>query len=268
MSDTPKNDGKNETKPNSRGKRKPDSVCLSLSGIYSAPISCQGLPSQMIVAIDGWAQSGKNTTGELVAEAIGGVLVDSGRFYRAFTKAYLDSDGDLEDSQWILKFCRDASFEIHLAKEGGKVSEAQVGVNGKFYSKTQLNHLGEATSKIARIREVRDLVNNGLRLCQRYGKVVMLGRDIGGAVFPKTPYKFFLDASEKIREQRHLNTTHGTGAAKRDRNDINQVVFAEDALLIDTGDHQPESVKGIILVDIFWRTEELKELQKQNPGVQ
>jgi hypothetical protein len=36
------------------------------------------LPAQMVVAIDGPARSGKNTAGELVAEAIGGVLVDSG----------------------------------------------------------------------------------------------------------------------------------------------------------------------------------------------
>lgn len=48
------------------------------------------LPRKMVVAIDGWARSGKNTAGEEVCKALNGVLVDSGRFYRAVTKACLN----------------------------------------------------------------------------------------------------------------------------------------------------------------------------------
>jgi cytidylate kinase len=124
------------------------------------------------------------------------------------------------------------------------------------------------TSKVARIREVRDIVNNGLRLCQRFGRVVMLGRDIGGVVFPDTPYKFFLDASEKIREQRHRQTTQTSGAAKRDRNDASQVVFVENALLIDTGKTSPEEVRGIIVMDLLWRTAETKTLEKRRTSTE
>ena len=38
------------------------------------------LPARMVVAIDGWAQSGKNTSGELVAEHLGGGWWTPGAF--------------------------------------------------------------------------------------------------------------------------------------------------------------------------------------------
>ena len=47
------------------------------------------LPENMVVTIDGPARTGKNTVGELLALAIGGVVIDSGRFYRSLTQAAL-----------------------------------------------------------------------------------------------------------------------------------------------------------------------------------
>jgi cytidylate kinase len=261
-------DRRNELKSAARTKALPKQQAETFSELEPLPPAFNQLPAKLIVAIDGWAQSGKNTAGELVAKQIGGVLVDSGRFYRALTKASLDAGYDLRDSQIITSFCRTANLAIRLVREGGKVAEVAVSVNGHCYTKEELNRVGLETSQVARIREVRDIVNNGLRLCQRYGRVVMLGRDIGGVVFPYTPYKFFLDASEKIREQRHRQTTQTSGAAKRDRNDASQVVFAENALLIDTGMTCPEEVRGIIVMDLLWRTAEIKALETQKAGRQ
>ena len=71
-----------------------------------------------------------------------------------------------------------------------------------------------------------------------------------------------------IREQRHLQMTLHTGAAHRDRNDINQVVFAERALLIDAEKSSPEDVRGIILVDLFWHAEEAKAWEPRKTSSQ
>ena len=268
MKNTSKNERKSMTKSVVKAKAAPNPESETISELQNVPIPCHQLPTQMIVAIDGWAQSGKNTAGELVAEQIDGVLVDSGRFYRALTKAALDAGYSIREPELIARYCRGAHLEVKLGREGGKVWQALVSVNGQCYTKEELNGVGLETSHVARIREIRHLVNNALRLCQRYGRVVMLGRDIGGVVFPQTPYKFFLDASETIREQRHVKTTLHTGAAHRDRNDINQVVFAEGALLIDTEKNNPDDVRGIILVDLFWRTEEAKAWEMQNTKTQ
>lgn len=223
-------------------------------------IPCHELPKQMIVAIDGWAQTGKNTSGELVAEAIDGVLVDSGRFYRAMTQACLNAGVDLSNSAAVIRFCRETTIEVRMVRDGGKVDEALVGVNGEWFDKAELQRVGAETPKVARLPEVRDVVNAALRLCAGHGRVVMLGRDIGGVVFPETPFKYFLDASEEIREQRHLRSTQTQGAVQRDRQDQKQTAFAVDALLIDTGKLEPAEVRAVIIRSILCRASDQKKM--------
>ena len=100
------------------------------------------LPEQMIVAIDGPARGGKNTAGDLVAEAIGGVLVDSGRFYRSSTAAALRAGINLDDAEAIGKFCDQALIYVRLDRDGGSIIEALVTVNGRCYGKAELNEVG------------------------------------------------------------------------------------------------------------------------------
>lgn len=211
------------------------------------------LPGRMLIAIDGWAQSGKNSAGEKVAEYLGGVLVDSGRFYRAITKACVDSGVTIGNTDAVAAWVSKATLDVRLARESGDVNEAQVAVNGQWFTKEELNPLGLQTSLVAAVPEVRNAVNSALRMCDSYGRVVMLGRDIGGTVFPTTPYKFFLDATEEVREQRHLKSTNTHGAKQRDIYDASRVVFTKHSLLIDTSKLSVEEVCGVILVEVFWR---------------
>jgi cytidylate kinase len=239
---------------------KPDALPEnSLSLLRSVKVPTQDLPAKMVVAIDGWAHSGKNTAGELVAEAIGGVLVDSGRFYRVLTKACLDAGVNLDDSAAVAEYCWSVPLDIRMRCEGGLVAEAQVAALGRWFTKDQLQPLGAATSKVARVTQVREMVNRSLLLCAGTGRVVMLGRDIGGVVLPDTPFKFFLDAPKEIRERRHVAANGRTGAISRDREDERQVVFAQNALMIDTGRLQPAEVRGIILLELFRRASEQKK---------
>jgi cytidylate kinase len=211
------------------------------------------LPAKMIIAIDGWAQSGKNTAGELVAKHLGGVLVDSGRFYRAMTMACLQADVDFGNRDKVAAWSKRVALDVRLANEGGMAEEAQVAINGRWFTKDELKQVGLQTSLMAAIPEVRALVNTTLRLCDCYGRVVVLGRDISGVVFPDTPYKFFLDATEEIREKRHIKNMNHPGAKKRDIYDQSRVIFTEDSLMIDTSKLEPAEVSGIILVEVFWR---------------
>ena len=211
------------------------------------------LPTRMVVAIDGWAQSGKNTSGELVAEHIGGVLVDSGRFYRALTRGCMESNVDINNPKAVVAWCKGVAMDVRLAREGCRVDEAQVAVNSRWFTKEELKKVGLQTSLVAAIPYVREVVNTALRMCECYGRVVMLGRDIAGVVFPHTPFKFFLDATEEVREQRHVKSTNARGAKKRDIYDQSRVIFTEDSLMIDTSKLEPGEVSGIILVEVFWR---------------
>src|SRR5690348_4951975 len=67
------------------------------------------LGEKMVIAIDGWAQTGKNTVGSLVAEYLGGVLVDSGRFYRALTLACLQAGVDFRNLEAVTAWLKTAT---------------------------------------------------------------------------------------------------------------------------------------------------------------
>ena len=221
------------------------------------------VPDKLVIAIDGWAQTGKNTTGALVAEYLGGVLVDSGRFYRALTLGCMEAGLQPFDQPAVAEWCKLAVIDVRLAKEDGTVPEAQVAVNGRCFTKAELAHLGLRVCAVASIPEVRAIVKACLRDCESLGRVVMLGRDIGGEIFPETPFKFFLNATEEVREQRHFQSTGEMGSVKRDLYDASNVMFSEDALMIDTSRITPEKVCGLILVEVFWRS---GELRKTNAG--
>lgn len=216
------------------------------------------VPAKLVIAIDGWAQTGKNTTGALVAEYLGGVLVDSGRFYRALTLACMEAGLQPFDQPAVAEWCKKAVIDVRLAKEDGAVPEATVAVNGRCFTKAELAHLGLRVSSVSSIPEVRSIVKACLRDCESLGRVVMLGRDIGGEVFPETPFKFFLNATEEVREQRHFQSTGEMGSVKRDLYDASNVMFTEDALMIDTSRITPEKVCGLILVEVFWRSSTMK----------
>ena len=209
------------------------------------------LPRIMVVAIDGWARSGKNTAGETICKALNGVLVDSGRFYRAATKACMNGNVNLESEDAVSQFCQSAVLDIRLRRESGQATEVEIAVNGCWFTKEELSPLNLEVSKVARVRTVRDTVNEALHKTERKGRVVMLGRDIGSVVCPKTPFKFFLYAPEEVREQRHLASNGKPGAIERDLMDQEHVQASENAQKINTGLFPPHQVRYIILFDLW-----------------
>src|ERR1043166_3099475 len=100
------------------------------------------LTAKMVIAIDGWAQTGKNTSGALIAEHLGAVLVDSGRFYRAITRACLDGGVNLNNRAAIIAWCQGVAVDVRLAREDANVDEAQVAVNGRWFTQAELKPLG------------------------------------------------------------------------------------------------------------------------------
>ncbi|MCK5845288.1 MAG: (d)CMP kinase, partial [Victivallales bacterium] len=60
----------------------------------------------------------------------------------------------------------------------------------------------EAVADVAALPEVRAFVVKNLRSLKKFGSISIEGRDIGSVVFPKTPFKFYLDASPEERAKR------------------------------------------------------------------
>ncbi len=89
----------------------------------------------------------------------------------------------------------------------------------------------------------------------------MDGRDIGTVIIPKTPFKFYLDASLEVRAQRRAKELHMTLSSaefkklmedmkKRDYQDTHRAVSplkkAKDAMEINSDDMTAEQVADFI----------------------
>ena len=102
----------------------------------------------MLVAVDGWTGIPKTELGGRVAETLGGVLVDSGRFYRALSKACQDGGVDVADAAAVAAFCQGASLHIRFSREGWPVEQAQVAINGRWFLKSELADVAQPTDRL------------------------------------------------------------------------------------------------------------------------
>lgn len=211
------------------------------------------LPKDMVITIDGPARTGKNTAGELLALALGGVVVDSGRFYRSLTQAALLAGINLDDQNAVASFCAGVRLDAIVRADDRSIYEALVTVDGALFTKPTLDSVGALTPKVAGIPLVRALVNAVLRRICELGRVIVLGRDMGAVVFPTTPYKFFFTAPRAIREVRDSGTSENQAVARRDEFDAPRTLIPENAAIIDTGAKSPEQVLIDILNEVVTR---------------
>lgn len=196
----------------------------------------------LVVAIDGPAASGKSSTAKWVARELGFRHVDSGALYRAATAAMLRREPD--SAGWteagVLTAAKAVSLEpgettFHAHLDGAAAEEELRG--------------GEVTSRVslvAKMPAVRGWVNEMVRRAAEGSPVVVDGRDMGTAVFPKARVKVFLvaDPFERARRrliqrlERHPSEDEVAeevdALVQRDAKDEAQTVQAADAVLIDT----------------------------------
>lgn len=201
-----------------------------------------------VIAIDGPAASGKSSVGRLLARKLGCVFVSSGTMYRAATW-YVQRSGIAIDDDAAIVACLPRLRMDFLRRE----NELVVRVNGEEPGDELTSEtVNSGVSYVSRIPEVRELLTAKQRACADTGDLVMEGRDIGSVVFPDTPHKFYLDASEAVRAQRRAaEGVGGDTIAARDRIDSTRktapLVVADGAEVIDTSTLDLEEVVAVIL---------------------
>jgi cytidylate kinase len=147
----------------------------------------------MIIAIDGPAGSGKSTTARLVAKKLGFIYVDTGAMYRAVTLSWLTQEKPNIDE--FIKNLPSISLGINA-----QTNEQQTFLNGIDVSKEiRGREVTDNVSYISSIKTVREKMVEMQRNIGNAQSVVMDGRDIGTAVFPKAHLKIFMVAD--IRER-------------------------------------------------------------------
>lgn len=156
------------------------------------------MQSHMIIAIDGPAGSGKSTTARLVAKKLGFIYVDTGAMYRAVTLSWLTQEKPNIDE--FIKNLPSISLGINA-----QTNEQQTFLNGIDVSKEiRGREVTDNVSYISSIKTVREKMVEMQRNIGNAQSVVMDGRDIGTAVFPKAHLKVFMVADIRERAVRRL----------------------------------------------------------------
>lgn len=202
------------------------------------------------IAIDGPAASGKSTVAKLVAQELGYTFINTGAMYRAVTWYVLRQGICPEDTEAVKKILPD--IPLSFGREG---SVSTVLYEGRaLQSELTETSTSRHVSAIAAIPEVRALLVARQREYNLREAVVMEGRDIGTVVFPTTPFKYFVTASEEVRAARRAAQGLTDSITERDRKDSSRscapLAQAPDARLIDTSDMSIEQVVSLIVSDI------------------
>ncbi len=200
----------------------------------------------VLIAIDGPAASGKSSVARALARKLGFVYVNTGAMYRAVTWLAVSKDVPPQDPVRMQQLLHYTDFQCGI--ENGESTIRLDGVDPTPFLVSEGVNANVSTA--ASHPEVRRLLVEKQRAYGAEHHVVMEGRDIGSAVFPETPYKFYIDASPDVRAMRRAKQGLQDSISTRDKIDSTRrtspLVIAEDAYVIDSSNLTVEGVVGEI----------------------
>ena len=214
--------------------------------------------SQVTIAMDGPAGSGKSTVARCIAEKLGLLYLDSGAMYRAVTLLAIQEELAADSPKLIdrVKACH-----IEFMDNGRTILLDAEDVSKQIRTPA-VNRLVADVAKIPEIRH--EIVKHQQRIGAE-GSIIAEGRDLTTIVFPNADFKFYLDASVTERAKRRLADLHAqnidaTLAAveaeirERDEKDTTRehspLRTAPDAVVVDTTDKTIEEVVDLIIAHV------------------
>ena len=213
-----------------------------------------------IIAIDGPSGAGKSTLARLLAARLGLPYLDTGAMYRAVGLLARERGMDIPiaDAQAVADLAARSRIDLTTSPEGTSVS-----IDGRDVSRAirapEISLYASAVSAIPAVRRL--LVARQREIGGERGGVIE-GRDIGTRVFPETPYKFFLTATEEERARRRHAELLERGLSepyekvleemrRRDRDDSaradSPLKMTEGHIRIDSDGRSPEEIAAEVL---------------------
>ncbi len=201
----------------------------------------------LIIAIDGYASSGKSTLAKDLARVLNYRYIDTGAMYRGvafFAKEHECFKGNSIDEDYLKHILNN----IHLSFENIQ-GKSHLFLNGEDIEQSiRTMEIAGKASEVSTIGFVRSFLVAQQQEIGKNKRLVMDGRDIGTVVFPQADIKFFVEATLKVRTLRRFKELQEKKAnistkevekslKERDIRDttrkISPLKKAEDAILID-----------------------------------
>ena len=152
--------------------------------------------SNIQVAIDGPAGSGKSSICKIVAKELNFTHIDTGAMFRAITLYALREKADL-----TVENSYDFLADIRLSYQDNKIY-----LNGEDVSQEiRESDVTKNVSQVSKMKVVRDRMLIWERELASQGNILMDGRDIGSVVLPKADVKIYLTASVEARAKRRYD---------------------------------------------------------------
>jgi len=163
------------------------------------------LIQRLVVAIDGPSGAGKSTAGRSLAERLDYLFIDTGAMYRALGLKALRRRIPLDDAEALAELARVTRIELTERGRGVTLDGEDV------TALVRTQEVGDAASRLSVHGGVRREMVARQRELGQGGGVVLDGRDIGTAVFPRADVKFYLDADPARRARRRASELAAAG---------------------------------------------------------
>ncbi len=141
-----------------------------------------------IIAIDGFAATGKSTLAKRLSKHLGLPYVDSGALFRGITFLAIEK-GWITDNNIYEKSIEEGINELKINFDS--LSNALTLNKRDITNQIRSKLVSSYVSQIAKLPFVRYYLVKQQRQMGSSNGLVMDGRDIGTAVFPKADFKFF-----------------------------------------------------------------------------
>lgn len=213
-----------------------------------------------IIAIDGPSGAGKSTLARTLAARLDLPYLDTGAMYRA-VGLLARRNGialPIADPDAVAGLAVRSKIDLATSPSG-----TSVWLDGDDVSlairEPEISLYASAVSAIPGVRRL--LVARQREIGREKGGVIE-GRDIGSKVFPETPYKFYLTASEEERARRRHAELEARGLSEpypkvldemrqRDRNDSDRadspLQLTEGHIRLDSDGKTPEEIVREVL---------------------
>lgn len=205
------------------------------------------MDTNVVIAIDGPAGSGKSTTARAVAERLGFIYLDTGAMYRSVTLLALREGIEPSDAESLERIAR----MMDLRFEPGDPRQRVI-VNGEdVTADVRSAEVTRAVSEVSAHAGVRSILVERQQQFARDHNLVAEGRDTTSVVFPDAFLKVYLVASVEERARRRVKDFDSLGKSttleeqiadieRRDEFDSSRAASpltrTDDSILLDTTD--------------------------------